>query len=247
MKTHISPAIIMRVKELGESDLLVTFFTAQKGRLKGVAKGGRKSRKRFVNALDLFSLVSLEYTPRRQGNLLLLDSARLIDVYPGLRTDFSSLSRASYMIELTEILFPPGVAEPRMFELLNLSFEALSKGEKSESISLAFAFKAMSLGGYRIETSRCSQCGRPYQGEGTAVFKQERGGIACLKCAHPSAISPSLQPASVKAIETLQDKTFREAMELEFGEQTMKELKTVLKRHREYRLEQRLRTSKYVE
>jgi DNA repair protein RecO len=60
MKTHISPAIIMRVKDVGESDLLVTFFTPQRGRLKGVAKGARKSRKRFVNALDLFSLVTMD-------------------------------------------------------------------------------------------------------------------------------------------------------------------------------------------
>jgi DNA repair protein RecO (recombination protein O) len=237
----------MRVKALGESDLLVTFFTAQKGRLKGVAKGARKSRKRFVNALDLFSLISLEYASRRQGDLLLLHSAKLIDAYPGLRAGFSALSKASYMIELTEILFPPGVAEPGMFESLNLAFDALSKGQKSNLVPIVFEFKAMSLGGYRIETSRCCRCGRPYQGEGTAVFKQERGGIACLKCAQPSATSPSLQPASVKAIETFQDKRFQEAMELDFGEQTMNELKAVLKRHREYRLEQRLRTSKYVE
>lgn len=247
MKTHISPAVIMRVKDLGESDLLVTFFTTQKGRLKGIAKGARKSRKRFVNALDLFSLVSLEYTPRRQGDLLLLHSAKLIDAYSGLRADYSSLSKASYMIELTEILFPPGVAEQGMFELLTLSFDALSRGEKSGSIPLVFEFKAMSLGGYRIDTSRCALCRRPYQGEGTAVFRQERGGIACLRCAQPSAISPSLRPESVKTIQTFQDRPFQEAIALQVGEGTVQELKAVLKLHREYRLEKKLRTSKYVE
>jgi DNA repair protein RecO (recombination protein O) len=247
MKTHISHAVIMRVKELGESDLLVTFFTAQKGRLKGIAKGARKSRKRFVNALDLFSLVSLEYAPARQGNLMFLHSAKLIDPYPGLRADFSALSKASYMIELTEILFPPGVAEPRMFELLTLCFEALSRGEKSEPIPLIFEFRAMSLGGYSIDTKRCFRCGRPYQGEGTAVFRQERGGIACLKCAQPSAVSPSLEPASVRAIEAFQEKPCRDVQEVHLDEDTMKELRAVLKLHREYRLERRLRTSKYVE
>ena len=247
MKTHTSPALIMRVKELGESDLLVNFFTAEKGRLKGVAKGGRKSRKRFVNALDLFCLVSLEYAPGRQGNLLLLESGKLLNAYPGLRADFSALSKASYMIELTEILFPPGVAEPRMFELLSLSLDVLSRGGGIERIPLVFEFKAMSLGGYKIDTSRCSKCSRPYQGQGTAVFRRERGGIACLKCGQPSAVSPPLKPASVKAIEALQDKSFGEAMELILGEDTMEELKSVLKLHREYRLEQRLRTSKYVE
>ena len=237
----------MRAKILGESDLLVTFFTAQKGRLSGVAKGARKSRKRFVNALDLFSLVSLEYAPRRQGDLLLLHSAKLIEAHCGLRSDYSSLSKASYMVELTEILFPPGVPEQGMFELLTLSLDALSRGEKREQVLLVFEFKAMSLGGYRIDTSRCTRCGRPYQGEGTAVFKQERGGISCLKCAQPAALCPSLNPGSVKALQTFQDGTFSEAMGLQLEEEKMKELKAVLKLHREYRLERKLRTSKYVE
>ena len=247
MNTHNSPAVIMRVKDLGESDLLVTFFTPQRGRLKGIAKGARKSRKRFVNALDLFSLVSLEYASRRQGDLLLLHSGKLIEAYPGLRSDYSSLSKASYMVELTEILFPPGVPEQGMFELLTLSLDALSRGQKSGQIPLVFEFKAMSLGGYRIDTSRCALCGRPYQGEGIAVFIRERGSIACLKCAGPSPVSPPLEPGSVRAVETLQDKPFGEVMELSLDEAAMKELKAVLKLHREYRLERKLRTSKFVE
>jgi DNA repair protein RecO (recombination protein O) len=247
MKIDISKAIIMRVKEFGESDLLVTFFTPHKGQLKGVAKGAMRSRKRFVNALDLFSLVSLEYAPRRQGNLYFLHSGKLLDAYPGLRTDFSSLSKASYMIELAEILFPPGVTEPGIFELLTQSFDSLSRGKKGDLIPLLFEVKAMSLGGYRIDTTRCSKCGRRYQGEGVAVFRREKGGIACIKCEQPCPVSPPLKPASVKAIEILQDKPFQEAMELNLSEDVMKEVKAVLKLHREYRLEKRLRTSKYVE
>jgi DNA repair protein RecO (recombination protein O) len=247
MKTYLSPAIIMRVKDVGESDLLVTFITPQKGRLKGVAKGARKSRKRFVNALDLFSLVTMEYSHGRQGNLVFLHSARLVDAYPGLRTDFPSLSKASYMIELTEALFPPGSRSPGCLNFSTSHWTPFQGGEKSDLIPLIFEFKAMSLGGYRINAGRCSKCGRPYRREGIAVFVRERGGIACLKCAQPSANFPTLKPASVEAIETFQNKTFKELMELSLGVDIMKELRVVLKLHREYRLEQRLRTSKYVE
>ena len=125
MDTHLSPAIIMRVKEFGETDLLVTFFTRDKGQLKGVAKGARKSRTRFVNALDILSLVNLEYGLRREGALYFLHSGKLINAYPGLRSNFTSLSKASFMIELTEALFPQGVVEPRMFELLKVFRELI--------------------------------------------------------------------------------------------------------------------------
>jgi DNA repair protein RecO (recombination protein O) len=247
MKTYITPAIIMRVKEIGESDLLVTFFTPQRGQLKGLAKGARRSRRRFVNALGMFSLVSLEYSPMRQGNLHVLHSGKLLNAYPGLSSHFSSLSVASYMVELTEVLFPPGVSESPVFELLKRSFDALSRGERVDLVPFVFEFKAMSLGGYRIETAKCAMCGRPYKGEGTAVFKREKGGIGCLKCGQVSILSPSLSPESVKAIEIMQDRPFEEAAKLDLGHDVVRELKTVLKHHREYRLEQKLRTSKYVE
>ena len=53
-----SMSIIMRVKDFGESDLLITFFTPDEGKIKGIAKGARRSRARFVNCLDIFSLES---------------------------------------------------------------------------------------------------------------------------------------------------------------------------------------------
>jgi DNA repair protein RecO (recombination protein O) len=118
MAIHISPAIIMRIREFGESDLMVTFFTPERGRLKGVAKGARRSKRRFSNCLDLFCLTSLEYELKRKGDLYFLHSCKLIDGFQGVRSDFSALALACYMIELTETLFPLGVVDPNMFELL---------------------------------------------------------------------------------------------------------------------------------
>ena len=127
MQTLTSSAIIMRVKEFGESDLLVTFFTKDNGRLKGIAKGARRSRKRFVNCLDIFSLVNIEYGRKRKGDLYFIHSGRLIDAYPGLRADFSTLSKASFMVELTEILFPWDEFQAKQKELNRIRREVIEK------------------------------------------------------------------------------------------------------------------------
>ena len=47
MNAHISDSIITRTWEFGETDLLVSFFTADRGRLKGVAKGGQEKQQTF--------------------------------------------------------------------------------------------------------------------------------------------------------------------------------------------------------
>lgn len=247
MKTHISPAIIMRVKELGETDLLVTFLTRERGQLKGIAKGARRSRRRFANCLETFSLVSLEYGSKREGGLSFIHSGKLIDAYGGLRSDFRILSKASHMIELTEVLFPPGVADWNVFELLQESLDHMARGETSDLILLIFGARAMALGGYAIQTGKCCICGRAYSGTGIAVFKREKGGIACLKCQQKSATSPSMSPESVRALEQIQSRPLAESKLLSFTDEVIGEIKPVIRLHREYRVDQRLKTSKYLE
>ena len=237
----------MRTQEFAESDLLVTFFTRDKGRLKGIAKGARKSRKRFVNCLDVFSLAELEYSLKREGSLYFLNSGRLINAYPGIRSDFTILSKASYMVELTEILFPWGVADRMMFELLKGSLDALAKMEKGDIIPLIFEIKAMTLGGHGISFDRCTICGRPYKGEGRAVFKRDKGGIACLKCQQETAISPGLDPQAVEMIKVMKAYSLNSLMKLQMKEEIGKEIKPVLKLHREYHLGQKPKTATYLE
>jgi DNA repair protein RecO (recombination protein O) len=245
MKTEISQAIIMRAKECGESDLLVTFFARDRGLLKGIAKAGKKSRKRFVNCFDSFSHASLEYVIKRGRDLVFLHSGKLINGYPGLRTDFSLISKASFMIELTQILFPSRVSDLRMFELLARCLGQLDAGERTDVILLLFEARAMSLGGYEINLVKCALCGRPYQGEGIAVFQPEKGGIACRKCGQASALHPLMVPEAVKVLKTLQE-GFLPTEELKPAEEALQQIRNVLKLHREYRLEQRPKTSKYL-
>jgi DNA repair protein RecO (recombination protein O) len=108
MSDSISEAIIMRHRELGESDLVVSFFTPTGGVMRGVAKGARRSKVRFVNCLDHFCLVNLEFDTKGKGDLSFIKSGKLIEPFPKMRRDFSAVSVASYAVELAEVLFPMG-------------------------------------------------------------------------------------------------------------------------------------------
>jgi DNA repair protein RecO (recombination protein O) len=247
MENTLSQSIIMRIKEFGETDLLVNFFSRDMGRLKGIAKGARKSRKRFPNCLDLFSLVNMEFRSSKRGELFFLESCRLIDGYPGLRTDYSKISLASYLVELTEVLFPPGVADAVMFELLKKSLHAIEGDRTNFLIRTFFESRAMALGGFEIALDRCCTCGRKYSGEGRAVFLAKRGGIACLKCEKESRHSPGLGPESVRLLKNMQRGALVNRGEipddipLDGG--SFDEINAVLKLHINYRLGRELKTS----
>lgn len=243
MKVKISPAVIMRTKAFGESDLMVQFFTPEGGRLKGVAKGARKSRRRFVNCFDIFSLVHLEYEFKRGGDVCLLHSGKLIDAYMGLRSEYTIFSKASFIIELTEVLFPYGVADRGAFELLKDSLDALSKKEKIDLIPTLVEVKIMALGGYGMNLERCCICGRPYKGEGRAVSRCDKGGIACLRCTEESILYPGLDPQTIKVMTLMRSRPLSELKRIAFTEKVLMEIKPVLQRHREYHLGQRLKTA----
>lgn len=247
MKYVTTQAIITRVKEFGESDLMVAFFTPDAGRLRGVAKGALRSRKRFVNCLDVFSLVSLEYSPSRTGDLYFLHSGKLIDAFPGLRNKFSTLSKAAYIVELTEILFPWELPDQGIYEILIQSLHNLDKDEIRDVIPQAFEFIAMSHGGFKINLERCCTCGRTYTGEGAAVFKPEKGAIACMKCEQVTAVSPRLSPETVRFIKMIYSEPHSFFNQPAVDSKVLSEIRPVLKLHRGYHLGREPKTACYLE
>ena len=250
----------MRTYEYGETDLVVSFFTEDRGWLKGIAKGGRKSRHRFPNCLDLFCLCSLEYEIKQNRDLCFLHSGKLIHSFPGIRTHFSSLSLASYMLELMELLFPSETADRAAFLFFRDSLSAMDGGTDLAKLRICFEAGAMALGGYAIDFSRCSECGRKYTGQGTAVFNRAKGGISCLKCRKESKSAPGLQPSMALLIEKLQSAPTKDNKRLtpklpgvdllelirkDFISDTDK-IRAVLTLHMEYRIGRTLKSAKYL-
>ncbi len=247
MRALTSPAIILRSMPLGESDLLVSFLTRDQGRLRGIAKGARRSRQRFVNCLEVLALISLEYEPRGEGKPCFLHSGKLLDAHPGIRRDFTRLSTASYLVELTEVLFPTGVAEQEVFDLLRAALGMLAEGAKPVSARVAFELRAMALGGYAIRFEACSECRRVYKGEGRAVFKPDKGGIACLGCQPEGAGTPGVSIETAGVIQLCQSTPWNGLAGLELTDEVVTEVDRVLRLHREYHLGKKLKSAAYLE
>ena len=73
-----TPAIVLKTKPYGESDKIVTFLSETHGKITGIAKGAKRSQKRFVNSLEPFSLVKLGFYERPQSSLVFINSSDLL-------------------------------------------------------------------------------------------------------------------------------------------------------------------------
>jgi len=232
----------MRVSEFGEADLLVSFFSREHGRLKGVAKAGRKSVKRFSNSLDLLCLTELEYEQGR-GDLCFLHSGRLVENFGRIRQSYEGLATASYMLELTEILFPMGLKAKRMFDFLENALRSLDSGFDEILVKTVFEAGAMALGGFALGLTQCCNCGRAYAGRGRAVVIPAKGAIACLKCEKESPETPGLSPPGVEALRAMQLLAHSWPS---LTDQELKEIGAVLMRHMDYRLGRRPRSARFL-
>ncbi|HSC41785.1 MAG TPA: DNA repair protein RecO, partial [Candidatus Binatia bacterium] len=78
---HVTAAIVLRNRPYGESDKIVSFFTDKFGKLTGIAKGALRSRRRFVNSLEPFSLINLKFQDPPHSNLVFIIAADLVNSY----------------------------------------------------------------------------------------------------------------------------------------------------------------------
>src|ERR1700758_3756928 len=79
MALHESEAIVLRTYPLREADLLVTLFTRTEGKVKGVARSAKKSRRRFGGALEPLTCVRVHYEDRGRQELARLDSCDILE------------------------------------------------------------------------------------------------------------------------------------------------------------------------
>ena len=114
-----TPAIVVRVRAFGESDKIVTFLSRDLGKVTGIAKGAKRSRRRFVNVLEPFTHVVVRLRLRPSSDLAFIATCELLDARPALARDLGRFAHGSYMLELVDRMIRGREAGPESYELLN--------------------------------------------------------------------------------------------------------------------------------
>jgi DNA repair protein RecO (recombination protein O) len=149
MKKAEAEAIVLRLTDYGEADRIVSLFTLEQGKLQGIARGAKRSRKRFAGALDPFAhlKLQLQFGP----GLATLLSADIVGIFPGIRSDLAKIGTAAYACELVERLTPDEEPSPRLFRLLYCYLQRLDTAPLSPSDRRFFAVNLLKILGYQPE------------------------------------------------------------------------------------------------
>ena len=183
--------VVLRTMPLRESDLLVVLFTSSHGRVSAVARGGRKSQRRFSGALQLLVLGRYQLGRRPRGDLWGLDSADVVREWSQVASDVVAVAHASYIAELVGAIVPPEAPEPHVLELIVALWDCLADGGPSPAVLRSIELALLDVSGHRPSLEACAVCGRTDLAN--AVFDPNRGGVICRTCAAASR-GPGIRP-----------------------------------------------------
>src|SRR5712675_2576932 len=93
-------ALVLHTTDWSETSRIATLWTREFGKVRALAKGGRRLQSNFETALDLLTLCSIVFLRKSSGSLDLLTEAQVVERFPRLRSDLAALYAAYYLAEL---------------------------------------------------------------------------------------------------------------------------------------------------
>lgn len=187
METFATRALLLGQVDTGEADRVVTLLTEDAGKVAAIARGARRSRKRFGAALSLFVLARADLQPRRTSDLHVLAAYEALHVFGGIGKALGAIAHGSYATEVVGALCPEGQPEPTLFELLLEMYAYLDTGPPRSQVLRAFELRVLTAAGHGPQLGACVRCGLAGLSPGHGLgFDVARGGLLCHGCCLPS-------------------------------------------------------------
>lgn len=177
MPLKCSEAVVLRTYPLREADLLVTLFTRAEGKVKGVAKSAKRSRKRFGGALEPLTCVRAYWQDRAGSELARLDSCETLLSPLAAPMDYPRAVALAHVAEMLDELLPEREPNDSVFRLAWGVLQALEDTAIWIPVTY-FDLWMMRLLGFLPSLEECIECGQALAGR-PAYFHALSDGLVC--------------------------------------------------------------------
>lgn len=245
--SQTTPAIVLRARPYGESDKIVTFLTEGFGKLTGIAKGALRSRRRFVNSLEPFSLITLRFEERSHSNLAFIAGAELLFGMRQLASSLERIAYAAYLVEITDGLVSEREENSAVFQHLRDGLRYLEQIGSSLRFLTCYELKLLHLVGYRPALELCKRCG---QARSAAVsqwyFSPADGGMLCEPCSRQRRNLLPLGHAAADLLSMLQSDDHDLSSRVIMPGSVIRELRMVLLRFIQYQMDREIKSAVFL-
>jgi DNA repair protein RecO (recombination protein O) len=241
-------ALILRTTDWSETSRIATLWTREFGKVRVLAKGGRRLKSNFESALDLLTLCRIVFLRKSSGSLDLLTEAQVVERFPRLRADLPALYAGYYIAELlsdwTEDFDPhPLLLDEALDALRTLGLPGVATGPRLARFELVLLREL----GYSPSWTSCAGCGAVLDGakleEGLA-FSAAAGGVLCRACRAKHRDAGALSLRTWQALREFSESG--EAWKKEWDQAVRSEIRQVLNHYVSYLLGRQPRLLPYL-
>ncbi len=243
-RSYRAQGLVIRHREFGEADRILTIYTLEKGKLQAIAKGVRKLKSRKAGHLEPFTQVMLQLAKGR--NLEVVTQVETIRNFDNIRENLKLTAQAAYVLELLD-RFTYEEGENRA--LYNLVVETLSRLDAGISPGLVthyYEVHLMDILGFKPQLQECVVCGAAIQPE-DQYFSAKLGGVICQ---NSLSGDPSAWPISMNALRYLrffQRSPWPQVKNRTIPEEVDHELSKLIEKYLTYLLEYSLKTPGFLD
>ena len=193
MTLVVTEAIVLHAFDYLESSRILKLVTRDAGVRSVLARGAKRSRKRFGTALDLYAEGTAELQMKTGRDLDTLSSFDVARARPQLAAQLSRFTAASTVAELT-LRFARDDADPALYDAVAGALDeiALAGEDRVRDIALSAAWRILAELGVAPTVDACAECHAPIDAEAPAMFSHPAGGSLCARCAHLSRAGRTL-------------------------------------------------------
>lgn len=245
MPIQKNKGILLRRQDLRETSILLTFYTRDFGKIKGIVRGVRGPRAGFGGAaFEVFALDEIIFYERKNGEIFTISQCDLSNYFNPIRISLEKLSYAAYIVELLDSVTSLSDKNSEVFDLLLNSITLLSGDSSPRRVARIFEIKLLSLLGLMPNLGECANCGNKVGPN--PRFSLRHGGLICKECLDADRMAVSILPGTVKFMEHIRSSSFERAAMVKVAAEVGRELEALLRRYLDYHIERRLKTVQFI-
>ncbi|MCL2622657.1 MAG: DNA repair protein RecO [Planctomycetaceae bacterium] len=197
-------ALVVKTVDFSESSLVLTLFSRDFGKIRTIAKGGRRIKGPFESALDLMAHILVTYIAKRGDVLDLLAESKLVRRFRPTQENYGGMYAGYYLIELLNEMT---IEQEPMPELFDAAVETLSQLMTGKSILpsiMRFEWQLLELTGHFPSLDFCVQCDAEIDHTARRIaFGHLDGGVVCPNCRPRTQQVSIIKPELLAAIKQL--------------------------------------------
>jgi DNA repair protein RecO (recombination protein O) len=178
-RAYKTRGVVLRSRQLGEADRIVTLFTTERGKLDAVAKGVRRARSHLAGRLEFAN--ECAFGMHRGRSLDVIVSADIVHAPWSRLVEPGRFAVASLVAELIDAFCEPDLALPEVYELLTGMLAAVERSDRPRELLPRFSLRLLDVLGLAPPPDRCVRCGNEL-GEGDAWLDAQAGGLIDEAC-----------------------------------------------------------------